>query len=170
MTEKVCSRCIYDQKILGINFDKNGICNYCLQIENLLIKYNTDLPAAENKFNLIINEIKDSRKNKKYDCIIRDSGGTNSSYLLDLAKKIWHSFYLQGKKFFIIFNNINFDVFCLTYFFVMKVFCPFFQTPNHNQKIQNIAAGFPNLGKNSSLKLALVSKKLYDLLTRHIFG
>jgi 3'-phosphoadenosine 5'-phosphosulfate sulfotransferase (PAPS reductase)/FAD synthetase len=89
MTEKVCSRCIYDQKILGINFDKNGICNYCLQIENLLKEYKTGLTAGENIFNSIVNEIKNNGKNKKYDCIIGVSGGTDSSYLLHLAKKVW---------------------------------------------------------------------------------
>jgi N-acetyl sugar amidotransferase len=89
MIEKVCSRCIYDQKILGINFDKNGICNYCLQIENLLKIYNTGLPAGEKIFNSIINQIKNNGKNKEYDCIIGVSGGTDSSYLLHLAKKVW---------------------------------------------------------------------------------
>jgi N-acetyl sugar amidotransferase len=89
MTDKVCSICIYDEKILGINFDKNGVCNYCLQIENLLKEYKTGLAAGENIFNLILNEIKDSGKNKKYDCIIGVSGGTDSSYLLHLAKKVW---------------------------------------------------------------------------------
>jgi N-acetyl sugar amidotransferase len=89
MTEKVCSRCIYDQKILGINFNINGICNYCLQIENLLKVYNTGLPVGEKIFNSIVNEIKNNGKNKKYDCIIGVSGGTDSSYLLHLAKKVW---------------------------------------------------------------------------------
>ena len=89
MTDKVCSRCIYDEKILGINFNKNGICNYCLQIDDLLKEYETGLPAGENIFNLILNEIKDIGKNKKYDCIIGVSGGTDSSYLLHLAKKVW---------------------------------------------------------------------------------
>jgi N-acetyl sugar amidotransferase len=89
MTEKVCSRCIYDQKILGINFNINGICNYCLQIENLLKVYNTGLPVGEKIFNSIINQIKNNGKNKEYDCIIGVSGGTDSSYLLHLAKKVW---------------------------------------------------------------------------------
>lgn len=89
MNIKICTKCIYDQKILGINFDKNGICNYCLQIESLLKEYKTGLPEGENIFNLILNEIKDIGKNKKYDCIIGVSGGTDSSYLLHLAKKVW---------------------------------------------------------------------------------
>lgn len=89
MNIKICTRCIYDEKILGINFNENGICNYCLQIESLLKDYKTGLPEGENKFNSIVNKIKDHGKNKKYNCIIGVSGGTDSSYLLHLAKKVW---------------------------------------------------------------------------------
>jgi N-acetyl sugar amidotransferase len=89
MNNIICTKCIYDEKILGISFDKDGICNYCLQIENLLKEYKTGLTAGENIFNSIVNEIKNNGKNKKYDCIIGVSGGTDSSYLLHLAKKVW---------------------------------------------------------------------------------
>ena len=89
MDIKICTKCIYDEKIVGINFDKNGVCNYCLQIESLFKDYKTGLTEGENKFNSIVNEIKDNGKNKKYDCIIGVSGGTDSSYLLHLAKKVW---------------------------------------------------------------------------------
>jgi N-acetyl sugar amidotransferase len=89
MKHKICSKCIYDEKILGISFDKNEICNFCLQIDNLLKKYKTGLSEGENIFNLIVNKIKNNGKNKKYDCIIGVSGGTDSSYLLYLAKKVW---------------------------------------------------------------------------------
>jgi len=89
MNNIICTKCIYDEKISGISFDKNGICNYCLQIENLLKEYKTGLTAGENILNSIVNEIKNNGKNKKYDCIIGVSGGTDSSYLLYLAKKVW---------------------------------------------------------------------------------
>ena len=60
-----------------------------MQIESLFKDYKTGLTEGENKFNSIVNEIKDNGKNKKYDCIIGVSGGTDSSYLLHLAKKVW---------------------------------------------------------------------------------
>lgn len=31
----MCNRCIYDTKITGISFNKDGICNYCEQVEDL---------------------------------------------------------------------------------------------------------------------------------------
>jgi N-acetyl sugar amidotransferase len=89
MYKKTCSKCIYDEKILGITFNQEGVCNYCTQIEDLQRIYNTGLPEGKKIFNLIIDEIKQKGKNKKYDCIIGVSGGTDSSYLLHLAKKTW---------------------------------------------------------------------------------
>jgi|LakMenEpi03Aug12_release.lakeMendotaPanAssembly.Ray.scaffolds.fasta_scaffold1591539_2 hypothetical protein len=65
MNIKICTKYICGEKILGIHFDKNAICNYCLQIEKLLKGHKICLAAAKNKFNLIINEIKDNKKNKK---------------------------------------------------------------------------------------------------------
>ena len=82
-----------------------------------------------------------------------------SKFNLDPIEKIWHSLYLEEKQFFRIFNNVKFDDFCSTYFLVTRVIYPFFQTPSHNKKIHDIAAVLPNFGKNSFLKLALVSKK-----------
>jgi ubiquinone/menaquinone biosynthesis C-methylase UbiE len=82
-----------------------------------------------------------------------------SKFNLDPIKKIWHSLYLEENQLFKIFNNVEFDDFCSTYFLVTRVFYPYFQTPQHNQKIHDIAAVMPNFGKNSFLKLALVSKK-----------
>jgi hypothetical protein len=52
MNIKICTKCIYDEKILGIYFDKNGIYNYCLQIENLL-KKSIILAYLQEKINLI---------------------------------------------------------------------------------------------------------------------
>ena len=31
----MCNRCIYDTKMTGISFNKDGICNYCEQVEDL---------------------------------------------------------------------------------------------------------------------------------------
>jgi SAM-dependent methyltransferase len=83
-----------------------------------------------------------------------------SKFNLNPIEKIWHSLYLEEKQFFRTFNNVKFDDFCSTYFLVTRVIYPFFKTPNHNEKIHDIAAGLPNFGENSFLKLALVSKKI----------
>ncbi|MDK2042319.1 N-acetyl sugar amidotransferase [Aliarcobacter butzleri] len=84
---KICSKCIYDERVSYISFDENGVCNYCHQLENLKNDYGTATTKGEKQFIKIIEQIKKDGKNKKYDCIIGVSGGTDSSYMLYLAKQ-----------------------------------------------------------------------------------
>lgn len=85
---KVCSKCIYDERVASISFDESGVCNYCHQLESLKQEYGTGLKKGEEKFADIVRDIKKAGKGKKYDCIIGVSGGTDSSYMLYLAKKL----------------------------------------------------------------------------------
>lgn len=107
-----CSKCIYDERVSGISFDQSGVCNYCLQVEKLSAEFDTGLPKGEERLSKILQEIKKEGKNKKYDCIIGISRGPDPSYLLHLAKKIWHSLYLEENHFFRIFNNVKFSDLC----------------------------------------------------------
>jgi N-acetyl sugar amidotransferase len=83
----ICSRCIYDERVSGIQFDAEGICNYCRQIEGLIEQYGTGQSKGEAKFAEILEDIKQAGHGKKYDCIVGVSGGTDSSYLVYLAKE-----------------------------------------------------------------------------------
>ena len=83
----ICSRCIYDEKTPGITFDNLGVCNYCYMVDELKEQYHTGKPEGEQQINEIINKIKNEGKNKKYDCIIGVSGGTDSSYMVYWAIK-----------------------------------------------------------------------------------
>jgi N-acetyl sugar amidotransferase len=82
MTQIICSRCIYDSNVPNIIFDKEGVCNYCHQVESLVEQYSTGKPEGERVLAEIIEQIKQAGKGKKYDCVIGVSGGTDSSYLL----------------------------------------------------------------------------------------
>ncbi len=84
---QICSRCIYDERVSAIEFDENGVCNYCKQIDSLSGEYGTGQPKGERELLRIFDKIKRSGKGKKYDCAIGVSGGTDSSYMLYLAKK-----------------------------------------------------------------------------------
>ena len=77
-----CSKCIYDERVSGISFDQSGVCNYCLQVEKLSAEFDTGSPKGEKRLSKILQEIKKDGKNKKYDCVVGVSGGTDSSYLL----------------------------------------------------------------------------------------
>lgn len=84
---KICSRCIYDERVPSIQFDDKGVCNYCKQIDSLVEQYGTGTKKGEDELNRIIEDVKKDGKNKKYDCVIGVSGGTDSSYMLYLVKK-----------------------------------------------------------------------------------
>jgi len=80
--KKYCKRCIYDENTPSIEFDKDGICNYCKTIDNLHTQYKTGTPEGEKELYRILNEIKLAGQKRKYDCVVGISGGTDSSYLL----------------------------------------------------------------------------------------
>ncbi len=86
---RICSRCIYDERVPAITFDEDGVCNYCHQVDGLIEQYGTGLPKGEELLAGIIDTIKREGRNKRYDCVIGVSGGTDSSYMLYLAKKVW---------------------------------------------------------------------------------
>jgi N-acetyl sugar amidotransferase len=84
---QICSQCIYDERVSAIEFDEDGVCNYCKQIDSLSGEYGTGQSKGEQELFRIFDKIKRSGKGKKYDCAIGVSGGTDSSYMLYLAKK-----------------------------------------------------------------------------------
>ncbi|MBM3847471.1 MAG: N-acetyl sugar amidotransferase [Verrucomicrobia bacterium] len=82
-----CVRCIYDDRVPGIRFDGEGVCNYCRQVEDLTAQYGTGLPKGKAEWDRIVAEIKRAGRGKKYDCVVGVSGGTDSSYMVYLAKE-----------------------------------------------------------------------------------
>jgi N-acetyl sugar amidotransferase len=84
---RVCSRCIYDERVAAIHFNSDGVCNYCLQIDHLKAQYRTGTPEGRRHLEAIVEEIKRSGHGRRYDCVIGVSGGTDSSYIVYLAKQ-----------------------------------------------------------------------------------
>jgi len=84
---KLCTRCIYDEHVSKITFDENGVCNYCKMIEDIDAVFHAGTDEAELEFDKICTQIKKDGKNKKYDCVVGVSGGTDSSYMILLALK-----------------------------------------------------------------------------------
>ena len=85
-TKGSCTRCILDSTVPEIYFDEYGICNYCKIHDELEISHPGGA-MGESIINNIFNKIKRKGKNKKYDCIVGLSGGTDSTYTLYLVKK-----------------------------------------------------------------------------------
>ena len=74
-----CTRCILPETFPGIEFDKNGVCNYCLNYEPMTVYGEEELEKVLSQY---IN------KGEKYDCIAPISGGRDSTFVLhQLVKK-----------------------------------------------------------------------------------
>lgn len=85
---QICNRCIYHEEVPGIEFDENGICNYCYMHDKIQKRYQTGTKEGDEEFERIVRKIKKQGRNKKYDVAIGVSGGTDSSYLVYKAKEL----------------------------------------------------------------------------------
>lgn len=86
-TVKVCSRCIMDETAKEITFDKNGVCNFCHNYDNVLVNDVHSDKGGEKKLEKLIKKIKLKGKNSRYDVLIGLSGGVDSSYVAYVIKK-----------------------------------------------------------------------------------
>jgi N-acetyl sugar amidotransferase len=83
---KRCKLGIWDNSIPGISFDEKGISNYA-RIQQHLMK---DYPLGDEgkkEWYRLSDIIKKKGSGRQYDCIVGVSGGTDSSYLLHVARE-----------------------------------------------------------------------------------
>lgn len=88
--EKIsCKRCVLDTTTTTIQFDSQGICNYCHAFDRQMEKFITIDPHIRRK-NLeeMVRYIKRAGKGNKYDSILGLSGGVDSTYMAYFAKKL----------------------------------------------------------------------------------
>jgi N-acetyl sugar amidotransferase len=79
-----CLRCISDTTIADIQFDADGVCNFCKIHDQMAAEYpKGDL--GEQKLAALVHKIKQRGRGKEYDCIVGVSGGRDSTYVLYLA-------------------------------------------------------------------------------------
>lgn len=75
---KFCTRCVLPETFPGINFNEDGICNYCV---------NTPTPDDDKKnyYKARLDELIDGVKGKgEYDIILAFSGGKDSTYTMKI--------------------------------------------------------------------------------------
>jgi N-acetyl sugar amidotransferase len=85
---KICSKGVWDESVPGIVFDDNGVSNYARLFESLEAAYprgEVGKKVWEDK----VDRMKRHGHGKRYDCVIGVSGGTDSCYLLHIAKTIY---------------------------------------------------------------------------------
>ncbi len=85
---RVCAKGVWDETVPGISFDESGASNYSKIFNRMVESYPRGAEGLD-QWNKLIQQIKIEGINKKYDCIIGVSGGTDSSFLLHMAKKVY---------------------------------------------------------------------------------
>ena len=83
---QICQRCVMDTSVPDIQFDAAGICNYCRGYdERARNELHYDKQGQELLQGLLA-KIKETGRQKEYDCILGVSGGVDSSMLAYIAK------------------------------------------------------------------------------------
>jgi N-acetyl sugar amidotransferase len=83
---RICTRCVSDTTMHDIEFDENGVCNFCKMHDEFERSHPLN-DEGKKILDTIIQKIKSKGKNKKYDCIVGVSGGRDSIYTLLTAVK-----------------------------------------------------------------------------------
>jgi len=83
MTEKTtrCSKCILSSAFPKIQFDEDGVCNFCRNE----IYYTTESKSIANAHEQVKTLLKEHKGKGQYDAIMCYSGGKDSTYTLMLA-------------------------------------------------------------------------------------
>ncbi|MCW3985545.1 MAG: hypothetical protein NWE91_03935 [Candidatus Bathyarchaeota archaeon] len=74
-----CTKCILPETFPGIEFDEDGVCNYCLDYEPVEV-------YGEEALCTVLDAYRNA--GEKYDCLVPISGGRDSSFVLhQIVKK-----------------------------------------------------------------------------------
>jgi N-acetyl sugar amidotransferase len=87
MTFQRCTRCVMDTTDPDIIFDNEGVCNHCLQYDELSAGHVFTGIEAESRLAKIVARIRADGTGKPYDCIMGVSGGVDSTYSVYMAKR-----------------------------------------------------------------------------------
>ena len=84
---QICSRCLMDNTVPGIEYDESGECTFCKIHDDLESKFPLNEESKE-ELSRIAKRIIFEGKGKEYDCIVGVSGGRDSTYTLYNAVKL----------------------------------------------------------------------------------
>lgn len=85
---QICKKCIMDTSDPNIQFDENGICNYCKSMDEEAKRFVLPEEIRKEHLDKIVKDIKARSKGKKYECIIGVSGGVDSTYVAYKVTKL----------------------------------------------------------------------------------
>jgi N-acetyl sugar amidotransferase len=84
---KVCTRCVMDTTAPGIQFDQDGVCNYCKGHEEKVASTPYSKGGANEQLKQLVARLK-AEQSGEYDSIVGLSGGVDSSYVAHQAVKL----------------------------------------------------------------------------------
>lgn len=85
---QVCVRCIMDTTDSQIQFDSNGLCDYCRNFDEVIKPSWQTGEVGSRQLNEMAEQIRSESVNNDFDCIIGLSGGLDSSYAAYIAKEV----------------------------------------------------------------------------------
>lgn len=80
---KRCKRCVLPETFPGIEFDQDGVCNYC-RMAKTPRRLEKTMKRYRQRFEKLLAE---NKKSSGYDAIMAYSGGKDSTYTLAVLKK-----------------------------------------------------------------------------------
>jgi N-acetyl sugar amidotransferase len=84
-----CTRCVMDSNDdPGLYLDPLGVCQYCLNSEVMARRLPSSTLESERRLQTWAGKIKAAGRGQDYDCILGISGGTDSAYVLHLARQL----------------------------------------------------------------------------------
>ena len=86
-TYRQCTHCVMDTSDPDIKFNRDGVCNHCIQY-NINVDIRTIKNNQKERLKKLVNEIKKTARKKDYDCIIGVSGGVDSTYVAYKCKEL----------------------------------------------------------------------------------
>lgn len=86
---QMCTRCVMDTSAGDIQFDAQGVCNYC----TTFLQHSGHILHAEpaerlSQLNAFVERVKRDGQGKRYDCVVGVSGGVDSSWVLVRAVEL----------------------------------------------------------------------------------
>ncbi len=83
----ICTRCICDTTIRNIEFDRDGVCQYCHMYDELDTFFPSG-PEGRELLQALTDRIRREGRGRAYDCIVGVSGGRDSTYTLYRARQL----------------------------------------------------------------------------------
>jgi len=86
-TQTICSRCVMDSTVPGIQYFDDGRCSCCRHYDEVCVKDLHSDSDGQQRLEGLVERMRRDGRGRTYDCLIGMSGGVDSSYVAYLVAK-----------------------------------------------------------------------------------